>query len=162
MKRKSLIVAFLIVFIDQLVKLSIDNSFLLGESNIIIKGFFNITKVYNYGASWSMFSGMINFLIVISLCSFIVLIYYQEFFKKNFRNVLAFGLIYGGLFGNLIDRLSRSHVIDYFDFKIFNYNFPVFNIADIALVVGFILLLIAVMKGEDKHGNKSRTTKHKA
>lgn len=155
MKRKSLILGLLIIFIDQIIKLSIDNSFFLGESLPLIKGFFSLTKVYNTGASWSMFSGMINMLIIISLAAFICFVFYQDYFKINGRNILAFGFIYGGLFGNLIDRINRGYVIDFIHFHFSGYDFPIFNIADISLVLGFFLLVFAIMKGDDKSGIKS-------
>ena len=75
-------------------------------------------------------------------------------FKKNRRNNIAFGLILGGIFGNLIDRILKGYVIDFLDFKIFNYDYPVFNIADIAIVVGVILLGYAILRKEDKCGSK--------
>lgn len=161
MKRRSLIFALLIIFIDQITKLAIDNSFAVGETLPIINGFFSITKVYNTGASWSMFSGMLNMLIVISLAAFICFIYYQDFFKINMRNIMAFGLIYGGLFGNLIDRVDRGAVIDFFHLKFGTYDFPIFNLADVALVLGFIMLIIALWKGEDKGGIKSKRSRSK-
>ncbi len=155
MKRRSLIIGLIVIFIDQFAKLSIDNSFFLGESLPLIKNFLYVTKVYNTGASWSMFSGMLNMLIVISLFAFVCFIYYQDMFKINMRNILAFGFIYGGLFGNLIDRIDRGAVIDFIHLKFGTYNFPIFNFADIALVIGFILLVISLWKGDDKHGVKS-------
>lgn len=55
---------------------------------------------------------------------------------------LSFGLVLGGIIGNLIDRIAYQGVIDFLSFKIFNYNFPVFNIADIGITVGVFLLII--------------------
>ena len=159
MKRRSLIIGLLVIFIDQISKFAIDNSFLLGETLPLIKNFLYVTKVYNTGASWSMFSGLINMLIVISLAAFICFIYYEDMFKINFRNILAFGLIYGGLFGNLIDRIDRGAVVDFIHIKSASFDFPIFNFADMALVIGFILLIIALWKGEDKNGVKSRRRK---
>lgn len=159
MKRRSLIIGLLVIFIDQISKFAIDNSFLLGETLPLIKNFLYVTKVYNTGASWSMFSGLINMLIVISLAAFICFIYYEDMFKINFRNILAFGLIYGGLFGNLIDRIDRGAVVDFIHIKSGSFDFPIFNFADMALVIGFILLIIALWKGEDKYGVKSRRRK---
>lgn len=159
MKRKSLIIGLCVIFIDQLMKLEIDNTLLLSNSIPIIEDFFYFTKVYNYGASWSMFSGMLNFLIIITLVAFICLVYYQDSFKENKRNIIAYGLIYGGLFGNLIDRLNRGYVVDFLHFQFGDYTFPIFNYADIALVIGFGLIIISVLKGDDKHGAKSSRRK---
>ena len=79
------------------------------------------------------------------------------FYKNNFRNIIAFSLIYGGLLGNLVDRLIYGYVIDYFKILLGSYDFPIFNLADMAIVIGFILLIYAIIKGEDKHDSKSRT-----
>ena len=69
---------------------------------------------------------------------------------------MAFGLLYGGIIGNLIDRMLYGYVIDFLDFKIFNFNYPVFNIADIGIVIGILLLIIAIFKKEDECGNSSK------
>ena len=82
-------------------------------------------------------------------------------FKINKRNTLAFGMILGGILGNLSDRIFFGYVIDFLNFKIINYNFPVFNLADTFIVVGVILLIIAIIKGEDKNGSKSNGRKRK-
>ena len=61
----------------------------------------------------------------------------------------------------LSDRIFFGYVIDFLSFKIINYNFPVFNLADTFIVVGVILLIIAIIKGEDKNGSKSNGRKRK-
>ena len=65
------------------------------------------------------------------------------------RNTLLFGLLFGGIIGNLIDRIFYGYVIDFLDFTIFGYDFPVFNFADICIVSGIFLLIIAICKKED-------------
>ncbi len=156
MKRRSLILGLLLILIDQITKLAIDNSFLLNETRPLIKNFLYLTKMYNTGASWSMLTGLTNMLIGISLAAFVCFVYYQDMFKINWRNILAFGFIYGGLFGNLIDRLQKGAVIDFIHFKFGSYDFPIFNFADVFLVIGFILLIISLWKGDDKYGTKSK------
>ena len=69
----------------------------------------------------------------------------------NKHNTIAFGLVFGGLLGNLFDRIFHGYVIDYLDFKLINYNYPVFNLADTALVIGIVMLIVAIVKGEDKN-----------
>ena len=59
-------------------------------------------------------------------------------FKENKRNIIAFSLIFGGLLGNLIDRIIYGYVVDYLRFIIFGYNFPIFNLADICFSLGDI------------------------
>lgn len=153
MKKKSGIIALVIFVFDQLIKIIIDKSFYYGILKPIIPNLFYITKVYNDGAAWSTLSGARFLLIGISLGALIFLYFYQREFKTNKRNVLAFGLIYGGLLGNLLDRIRLGYVIDYLKVYIGSYEAPIFNLADISIVLGFMLLLIAILKGEDKYGS---------
>ena len=122
----------------------------LSHSITIINNFFYLTKVYNYGASWSVLSGYNIILIIITIIMLIILYFYQKKFRENKRNILAFGLLYGGILGNLLNRIVYGYVIDFLDFKIFNYDFPVFNFADTFIVFGLILLIIAIIKKEDE------------
>ena len=126
------------------------------ETKSIIINFFSITKVYNNGASWNLFAGYRVILIIITLIMLALLIYYQNKFILNKRNILAFGLLYGGIIGNLIDRIIYGYVIDFLDFTIFGYDFPVFNFADIFIVSGIFLLIIAIYKKEDVNEISSR------
>ena len=87
------------------------------------------------------------------------LIVYFIFSKKEEISkaiLVSLHLIIAGGISNLIDRIIHGYVIDFIDFYIFNYNYPVFNLADVALVIGFILIIYAIFKGEDKHGSNSR------
>lgn len=149
MKKKIVLGSIIFFIIDFISKVLIDNYFELSIHNFIIKDFFSITKVYNNGASWNMFSGHQLFLITISIVVLIFLFYYNSKFKENKRNVLAFSLIYGGIVGNLFDRIFNGYVIDFLDFYIFDYDYPVFNLADTWIVIGTILIIIAIYKRED-------------
>lgn len=126
------------------------------ETKPIIMNFFSITKVYNMGASWSILTGQRWFLIALAIIILILLFYYQTKFVRNNRNIIAFALLYGGITGNLLDRIIYGHVIDFLDFTIFGYNFPVFNFADICIVLGVLLLIIAIFKKEDINEVSSR------
>lgn len=153
MKKKSLIIATIIVIIDQVLKIVIDNILSINESTQVIPNVFYITKVYNTGAAWSLFEGSGILLIIIAIVAFFLLLKYQNYFMENKRNILAFALIYGGLVGNLIDRVIYGYVIDYLHIYIFGFSFPVFNLADMAIVIGFLLVIIAIIKGEE-HDSK--------
>lgn len=153
MKRKSLIIAIVVFIIDILIKYIVDKSFYYGILKSIIPNFFYLTKVYNTGAAWSTFSGERLILIIVALLALIFLIKYQSNFKENKWSIVAFGMVYGGLAGNLFDRLVNGYVIDYLKFYIFGYEYPVFNLADICLVVGFIIIGVAIFKGWDKYGS---------
>lgn len=154
MKKKSLIIATIIVIIDQVLKIVIDNILSINESIQVIPDIFYITKVYNTGAAWSMFEGSGILLIIIAIVAFFLLLKYQNVFVEKKRNTLAFALIYGGLVGNLIDRVIYGYVIDYLHIYIFGFSFPVFNLADMAIVVGFLLIIIAIIKGEEHDSSK--------
>lgn len=156
MNKKIIIVFAILLFLDQISK-SIISAFLkVGESITLIKNFFSIHYITNNGAAWSIFTNKNNFLILISLVSLIIIYRFMYLFKKNKRNNIAFGFLLAGIVGNLIDRWLFGYVRDFLDFKIFNYNYPIFNIADIGVVVGVILLIVAIIKGEDKFENSSK------
>ena len=159
MNKKVLLVSLLILIIDQFSKILV-NSYLVNNIIILIPNFFKLEYAQNTGAAWSILNNQQFVLIIISIILLIILFVFYEKFKKNLRNIIAFGLLYGGIFGNLIDRLFRGYVIDFLSFKIFNYNYPIFNIADIAVVFGIILLVVAIIKGEDNE-NSSRTRSNK-
>ena len=69
---------------------------------------------------------------------------------------LSYGMIIGGIVGNLFDRVFYSHVIDFLDFKILGYNYPVFNLADTFIVVGIIIMIIISIRKEAYERNNSR------
>ena len=155
MNKKVLIISLIVFLLDQISKI-LANTFLIDNQVSIIPNFFNLTYARNTGGAWSILSNNSIFLIIISLILFVILVLFFKKFKNNTRNNLAFAFLYGGLWGNLINRLINGYVIDFIDFKIFNYNYPIFNIADIFIVVGILLLIIAIIKGEDNEV-KSRT-----
>lgn len=140
-----------IALFDQIVKLIITQFIPLEYSIKIIPSFFQLTYVQNEGAAWSIFSGNRLFLIFISIFSFLF-IYFFLIKNKNLKKIerIAYGMLLGGLFGNLMDRIFLGYVIDYFDFTIFNYPFPIFNFADICIVISVFLLLIVAWKEDVK------------
>lgn len=156
MKKKIIFIGVFLLFVDRITKLLIDNYFNLMETRSIIMNFFRVTKVYNDGASWNILSGHRLILIILAIIMLGILIYYQTKFKMNNRNILAFSMLYSGITGNLIDRIIYGYVIDFLDFTIFNYDFPVFNFADICIVIGVFLLIIAILKKEDINEVSSR------
>lgn len=156
MKKKNIILTTIFLLLDIVSKLLIDNYLELNESYPIINNFFYITKVYNEGASWSIMWGMRILLIIISILVLIGLLYYQKKFILNNRNIISFSLLYSGIIGNLLNRVIHGYVIDFLDFRILSYDYPVFNIADICIVIGIFLLIIAIIKKEDEYGNSSK------
>lgn len=147
MKKKSLIVLIsllmLIVF-DQIIKYLIVKNFSIGEEKILIDNFLKFIYIRNTGAAFGILSGNIVFLIGISL---LLIFYIVKEMKKNIDNnlsLLSFSLILGGAVGNLIDRIFRGYVVDYIDItRLFDY--PIFNFADICIVVGVILVITVII-----------------
>ena len=161
MNRKILTIAMVTLVIDQITKSILGNLIKLGTTKQIIKNFFYITTVHNDGAAWGIFSNQSIIIIIGTIISFFIIYKFIYGFKQNTRNNVAFGLVLGGLAGNLCDRLFLGYVRDFLDFMIFKYDFPVFNIADIAIVIGVILWIIAIIKGEDVNDNNSKRSKRK-
>ena len=149
-----IIISIFILLIDQVTKALASIYLTLNKSLDIITNFFSLTLTNNYGDAFGIFKYSNTLLIIATLIILIILYKYMHSFKKNMRNKIAFGFILGGVFGNLIDRIIKGYVIDFLDFKIFNYDYPVFNVADIAIVIGVILLGYAIIRKEDKCGSR--------
>ena len=147
--KKITIFSLLIIILDQIIKFVVIQNMELYSSITIIKNFFNITYVQNIGAAFSILSGNVVFLSLISL-NVLVAIYIYLSKKKSFNKIqtITYSMLIGGIVGNMIDRIFRGFVIDYLDFSILKYNFPVFNFADICIVVSAIILLIFSIKEE--------------
>ena len=122
MNKKILLIFVITLFLDQLTKSLVQAFIKLEYSLEIIKNFFSLTYVNNYGAAWSILSNKNTFLIIISIVSLVIIYRFMYVFNKNKRNNVAFGLLFGGISGNLIDRTLLGYVRDFLDFKIFNYN----------------------------------------
>ncbi|MBO5183769.1 MAG: signal peptidase II [Bacilli bacterium] len=153
------IISLIVIIIDRILKVLVTNNFALNVRNKIIDGFFYITNCHNEGAAFSLFSGNVLFLIFITLI--VLFLIYRTINKENVNKigVLAYGLLLGGILGNLYDRIFYGYVIDYLDFVIFKFNFAIFNLADAAIVVGAILLI--VFEGSDNDGRKNKDRSRK-
>jgi signal peptidase II len=162
MYTSTILIGFIIILIDQISKGLVDKYIKFGESIKVINKFFYLTNINNTGAAWGMLSNQTSLLIIITFVVIALLFYYLKVFKKNARNIIAFGLLLGGIVGNLIDRLFLGYIKDFFELHLWSYNFPIFNIGDMCIVIGAILLIIAILSGEDKKSaNKSRKPRSK-
>ncbi len=155
MNKKILITATIILALDQLTKIMASIWLKLNTSFQVIPHFFYLTLCHNYGAAWGILKNSKAIIIIGTLLAIILIYHFIFCFKKNNRNDLAFGFLIGGLAGNLIDRIIFGYVRDFLDFYLFKYDYPVFNVADIAIVIGIILLIYAVFKGEDVNEDNS-------
>lgn len=150
-----ILISFIVIIIDFITKLIISNNLVMNSSVEIISNFFSLTYTHNYGGAWSIFNNNTSAITVISFIVIIGIIYCLLKNKVTKKiEVIGYSLLLGGAIGNFIDRIVYGYVIDFFDFYIFGYDFPIFNIADIGIVIGIILLLISVGKDEFKHDNK--------
>lgn len=154
--KKIAIISLICIVIDQIIKIVVTTNLEFAHSINVITNFFRITYLQNTGAAWSILSGNRIFLVMITLIALIIIYY---FFIKNQKLTntenIFYGILIGGILGNLIDRIKFGYVIDYLDFNIFSYHYPVFNFADICIVISIIILVLINIK-EDKNGNNSR------
>ena len=126
------------------------------ETIPVVSHFFYLTYVKNTGGAWSILSGNSFLLLGIGICFLVGLVYYM-IKKDTFTSfeVVSYSLLIGGVLGNFIDRMIYGGVIDYLGFIFGNYYFPIFNYADICIVVGVGLLLIDGIRSES-YGNRSK------
>lgn len=149
------IIALLAVLADQWTKWLIVKNMELGERITVIENFLYITSHRNRGAAWGILQGQMWFFYVITVIVIIAIIYYLKKSKMEsplFKFSLA--LMLGGAIGNFIDRVFRQEVVDFVHTYPFGYNFPIFNIADSALVIGVAILIIYMLLEEKKEKEK--------
>ncbi len=158
MKKIILILGTLLAFIDQIIKYLIIHNLEELKSVKVIQNFFYLTYVKNDGAAFSILSGQRWILIVVSIISFLLLLYYIYKDKKICKlDVVSYSLFVGGILGNLIDRVFYGKVIDYLDFYIFGYDAPIFNFADMCIVIGALIILYSlIIRGDYYEDSNSR------
>lgn len=150
---KYYIIALIIIGIDQFTKWIIVKQMELYEQIPVIENFFYITSHRNTGAAWGILQGQMILFYIITVIVIIGVVYYmQKHVKGQLFPSLALSFILGGAIGNFIDRVFRKEVVDFLDFKIFSYDFPIFNVADSALVVGVILMILTIFFEEKQKG----------
>lgn len=153
------IIALFVIALDQLTKYLIVKKMELGESIEVIEDFLYITSHRNRGAAWGILEGQMWFFYIVTVVVIIGIIYYiQKAAKGKILFGVSLGFMLGGAIGNFIDRVFRNEVVDFVNTYIFGYDFPVFNIADSALVIGVAMLMIQMLleeralKKEKAHG----------
>ena len=108
----------------------------------IIDNFFSLTYVLNDGAAFSLFASRTYLLILIALLCLFFIIYELKSNLDDRILSIGYSLALAGLLGNFLDRLIDGYIIDYLSFKILGYNYPIFNFADILIVVGIVIVII--------------------
>ena len=151
MKKKFILIGIISFLLDQIIKYIVEAKLTVIN---VIPNFLKLIYTKNEGVAFSIFNGKRIFIIIVS----IVIIYLlfkmlskDYFIKKNTKLIedITYGILFGGVFGNLFDRIIRGYVVDYISLNIFGYNFPVFNLADIFITVSVIFIIIFTLK-EDK------------
>jgi signal peptidase II len=164
--RLLLISAAVVFILDQISKTWIFRNLDLGsyyppEAITVIEGFFYIVHIGNEGAAWGMLSGYGGLLSAFALVALVVIYKLRHTLELQKRPMQwAFGLLIGGILGNLVDRLIHGHVIDFLDFH-FPFSipwimptgrYPSFNIADCGIVIGVFLYLFLSFRAERSGG----------
>lgn len=142
-----LVVLILLVVLDQLSKLWVVANLSGGQAITVIDGFFYLVHRRNTGAAWSFLAdadwGVTVLAILSAIASLAILVILLRMEKFTYQ--LSLTLMGGGAIGNLIDRIRLRSVTDFLDFHFGSYIFPTFNLADIFLVVGTILLSLMIL-----------------
>ena len=142
MSLAELVFLSVLVAIDQISKYLVVSHIALHQRIEMIKDFFYLTHAQNTGVAWSMFADMPEMITAVAVfATAAITVYFIR--SKNLAKFekIALLMIMSGAIGNVIDRLFRGFVIDFLDFYIFGYDYPVFNIADSFIVIGAVILI---------------------
>ncbi len=147
-------IALLVIALDQLTKQIVLRLLGYAQEKVVVEGFFKFVHWGNTGAAWSLFRGNNHLLAIVALVALVILFFTRHHFdSRTLLGQLAFGLIFGGIVGNLIDRLWAGHVIDFIYFYLQQrgggeIGFPAFNVADSAICTGVGLVFLITWKSE--------------
>ncbi len=148
------VVALVVLALDQVTKYLVLRFLRPDDEKVIIRGFFKLVHWSNTGAAWSMFIGNNGLLALVALVALFVLYLSRHYFDSHtLTGQLALGLIFGGIIGNLLDRIVEGHVTDFLYFYLQRrgsgiVDFPAFNVADSAICVGVGLIFILSWKND--------------
>jgi len=132
------------VVLDQWTKRWFLANYEMGDSTVVVPGFFNFTLTTNTGAAFSLFQNQPLALTLVSITVFcLMLVFRHKLFANTALEQTAFGLVAGGVVGNLLDRMRYGEVIDFIHWYVGEYSWPVFNIADSAICIGVGLYLLS-------------------
>jgi len=140
-----LFAAFLLIVLDQFTKIGFDHTLLYGQ-RVPVLPFFDFTLLYNKGAAFSFLADQPGwqrwFFTILGVGASIFIVWMMHKHRTQHRFMLALTLILGGAIGNVIDRLAYGHVVDFLLFYWRNWHYPAFNVADMGITIGAILLII--------------------
>ena len=154
--RRIALIALLVIALDQFTKQIVLRLLSYAKEKVVIEGFFKFVYWGNTGAAWSLFRGNNGLLAGVALLALLVLFLSRHYFdSRTLLSQVAFGLIFGGIVGNLIDRLWAGHVIDFIYFYVeqrsgAEMGFPAFNLADTAICTGVGLIFLITWRSEHR------------
>jgi signal peptidase II len=153
-----------IIVLDQVTKALVQQKFFLGESVMLIKGFFSFTYVKNPGAAFGMLANSpdyirtpLFFALPVIACGWLMYLVWSTR-NTNFLHCLSYSLIFAGAVGNLIDRFSMNYVVDFIDFYWGKNHFPAFNIADSVITIAATLLIFDFLFLQKKNNESAAST----
>lgn len=141
----------LLVALDQITKIFVHTQFQLHESVPVIENFFHITYVRNFGAAFGFLSQTptafreLFFLSMPPFACLIILYILKGVEDKDTYQIMCLSSIFSGAIGNYLDRLQFRYVVDFLDFHYGKWSWPAFNIADMAIVIGVVFLMISML-----------------
>jgi signal peptidase II len=152
-----IVIAAVVVLIDQLTKAAVNTYMQVGESLPVISGVLHITHVKNAGAAFGLMQDAQPLFLIAAIALIVLIsIFHRRIREEGFWMTAALGMVLGGAIGNLIDRVSTGAVTDFIDIRIW----PVFNAADSAIVVGVailgVLLLLTSKDGKQKDNKQTQ------
>jgi len=148
MKKKIIIFSSILVLLDQLIKFIVKSNIVLNTENYLIPKFLYLTNVKNTGGAFSILNDNPILLGVVGICALVFIYYYLKDKKISLIESIVYSLLIGGIIGNIIDRVILNYVVDYIGVMIFNYSFPIFNFADICIVISIFILIILEFRGD--------------
>lgn len=154
-----LFAALFLILIDQITKIGFDQALRYGQ-RINILPFFDFTLLYNKGAAFSFLADQPGwqrwFFTILGLGASVFILWMMHTHRAQHRFLLALTLILGGALGNVIDRIAYGHVVDFLLFYWQQWHYPAFNVADAAITVGAILLVIdEILRLRGQHARSS-------
>ena len=146
--RKICIISLFVFLLDFVTKRLVLHFLVEDESFVLIKNFFSLTYVKNTGVAFSFFKDNVFFIILMTLLVLFFLFQYIRMHVLLKIEKIGYSFIIGGALGNLFDRFFYGYVVDFFDFYLFGYHYPIFNVADVFVVIGvFFIFLVYVRNG---------------
>ncbi|EUJ37345.1 signal peptidase II [Brochothrix campestris] len=154
---KFIILALALLGIDQGTKALIVSRLNLGDQIEVIPNFLYITSIRNRGAAWGILEDHMSIFYVITTVVVLAIVFaFYKYKKEHFTLHLSLSLILAGAVGNLVDRIRYQEVVDFIQTIWGNYYFPIFNVADMCLSIGVVVLMVYVLFGDKWNKKKSK------